>query len=86
VRCTRWQTCRFSLTSRADGPAHGWPRPPLTHGIAAGREVAGGASLASVSGLVWTEVAVGSAWAILAFTLVHWFEYEGRRRASLETF
>ena len=29
---------------------------PLTHGIAAGREVAAGASLSSVSGLVWTRL------------------------------
>jgi ABC-2 type transport system permease protein len=59
---------------------------PLTHGIAAGREVAAGASLSSVSGLVWTEVAVGTAWAVVATTLVWWFEREGRRRATLETF
>jgi ABC-2 type transport system permease protein len=59
---------------------------PLTHGIAAGREIAGGASLSEVSGLVWTEVAVGAAWAAVAFTLVRWFEHEGRRRATLETF
>jgi ABC-2 type transport system permease protein len=59
---------------------------PLTHGIAAAREVAAGATLASVSGLIWTEVAVGTAWAGIALTLVWWFEREGRRRASLETF
>ena len=59
---------------------------PLTHGIAAGREVAAGASLSSVSGLVWTEAAVGVAWATVAFTFVRLFEYEGRRRASLETY
>ena len=59
---------------------------PLTHGIAAGREVAAGATLSSVSGLVWTEVGVGTAWAAVASTLVWWFECEGRRRASLETF
>jgi ABC-2 type transport system permease protein len=59
---------------------------PLTHGIAAGREVAAGASLGSVSGLVWTEVGVGTAYAAVAFTLMRLFEFEGRRRASLETF
>ena len=59
---------------------------PLTHGIAAAREIAAGASLGSVSGLVWTEAAVGVAYATVAFTLVRWFEYEGRRRASLETY
>ena len=59
---------------------------PLTHGIAAGREVAAGASLGSVSGLVWTELGVGAAYAAVAFTLMRFFEFEGRRRASLETF
>jgi ABC-2 type transport system permease protein len=59
---------------------------PLTHGIAAGREVAAGAALSSVSGLVWTELGVGAAYAAIAFALVRWFEFEGRRRASLETY
>jgi ABC-2 type transport system permease protein len=59
---------------------------PLTHGIAAAREIAGGASLGSVSGLVWTEAGIGVAYATIAFGLVRWFEFEGRRRASLETF
>ena len=59
---------------------------PLTHGIAAGREVAAGASLGSVSGLVWTELGVGLAYGAIAFTFVRLFEFEGRRRASLETF
>ena len=59
---------------------------PLTHGIAAGREIAAGASLVSVSGLVWTELLVGLAWGTLAFSLVRLFEHEGRRRASLESY
>ena len=59
---------------------------PLTHGIAAGREIAAGASLASVSGLVWTELLVGLGWGTLAFGLVSLFEHEGRRRASLESY
>jgi ABC-2 type transport system permease protein len=59
---------------------------PLTHGIAAARRIAGGDSLGAVSGLVWTEAAVGLAYAAIAFTLVRWFEHEGRRRASLETY
>jgi ABC-2 type transport system permease protein len=59
---------------------------PLTHGIAAAREIASGASLSSVGGLVWTELGVAAAWGTIAFTLVRYFEYEGRRRASLETY
>jgi ABC-2 type transport system permease protein len=59
---------------------------PLTHGIAAAREVAAGGSLGAASGLVWTELAVGAAYAAIAFALVRYFEFEGRRRASLETY
>ena len=36
---------------------------PLTHGIAAAREVAAGASFGDVSGLVWTEAGIGLAYA-----------------------
>jgi ABC-2 type transport system permease protein len=58
---------------------------PLTHGIAAAREVAAGASLGSVSTLVWKEAAVGAAWTLVAYVLLRFFEAEGRRRATLET-
>jgi ABC-2 type transport system permease protein len=58
---------------------------PLTHGIAAARDVAAGASLTDVSTLVWKEAAVGVAWAIVAYGMIRFFELEGRRRATLET-
>ena len=59
---------------------------PLTHGIEAAREIVAGASLGEVSGLVWTELGIGAAYAATAFLLFRLFEIEGRRRASLETF
>jgi ABC-2 type transport system permease protein len=58
---------------------------PLTHGIEAARQIAAGASLGDVSGLVWTEAAIGLVYATVAYTLFRFFETEGRRRASLET-
>jgi ABC-2 type transport system permease protein len=58
---------------------------PLTHGIDAARQVAGGASLGDVSGLVWTEAGIGLFYAALAYVLLRLFEFDGRRRASLET-
>ena len=58
---------------------------PLTHGIAAAREVAAGASLGDVHSLVWTELGVAAAYATAAYGLFRFFEAEGRRRASLET-
>jgi len=57
---------------------------PLTHGIEAARKVASGASLGSVQGLVWAELAVGVCYALVAYVLLRIFELEGRRRASLE--
>jgi ABC-2 type transport system permease protein len=59
---------------------------PLTHGIAAAREIVAGASLADVSGLVWTELGIAGAYATAAFALFKFFEIEGRKRASLETY
>ena len=59
---------------------------PLTHGIEAARDVVAGASLADVQSLLWTEAAIGIAYTTIAFGLFRLFEFEGRRRASLETF
>jgi ABC-2 type transport system permease protein len=58
---------------------------PLTHGIEAAREVTAGAPLSAVSGLLWTEAAIGAAYAALAYGLFRFFEADGRRRATLET-
>jgi ABC-2 type transport system permease protein len=58
---------------------------PLTHGIEAAREIAAGASLGDVAGLVWAELAIGAGYAAAAYALFRFFEAEGRRRASLET-
>jgi ABC-2 type transport system permease protein len=59
---------------------------PLTHGIMAAREVADGASLADVSGLVWTELGIGAAYAAAAFALFRLLERESRRSAVLDTY
>jgi ABC-2 type transport system permease protein len=59
---------------------------PLTHGIQAAREVAAGAPLGDVGGLVLTEALIGLVYATVAYGLFRFFELEGRRRASLETY
>jgi ABC-2 type transport system permease protein len=59
---------------------------PLTHGIEAARDVADGATLGEVSGLVWTELGIGLAYTAAAFLLFRLFEVSGRRSAALETF
>jgi ABC-2 type transport system permease protein len=58
---------------------------PLTHGIEAARELADGASLDDVAGLVGTEAAIGIVWGVLGCVLLRVFEVESRRRATLET-
>ncbi len=58
---------------------------PLTHGIEAAREVAAGASLSSVGDLLWKEALIGACYAVAAYLLLRIFEFEGRRRASLES-
>jgi ABC-2 type transport system permease protein len=58
---------------------------PLTHGIAAARQIAEGGSLGDVAGLVWTEAGIGACYAALAYGLLRYFEIDGRRRATLET-
>ena len=59
---------------------------PLTHGIEAARDVANGASLGDVAGLVGIEAAIGAAYAAVAFALFRYFEVQGRRSAALEAF
>ena len=59
---------------------------PLTHGIAAARRLADGAALADVSGLLATELAIGVSYLVRALVLLRFFEYEGRRSATLEAF
>ena len=59
---------------------------PMTRGIEAAREVAAGAGLSDVAGLLGAELAIGLAYGAVAYLLLRVFEAEGRRRASLETF
>ena len=59
---------------------------PLTHGIAAAREVVAGSTLGDVAGLVATEALIGIAYGTLAFGLFRWFEVQGRRKAALDAF
>jgi ABC-2 type transport system permease protein len=58
---------------------------PLTHGIEAAREIAAGTAFSNVSDLIATEVAIGVAYALVAYGLFRFFEVESRRRATLET-
>ena len=57
---------------------------PFTHAIAAARQLAEGASLGSVLDLIGAEVLIGIVYAIVGFTLLWFFEQQGRRHATLE--
>ena len=59
---------------------------PLTHGIAAAREVAAGASLGHVAGLVATELGIAAAYAVAGLTLFRVLERESRRTAVLDAY
>jgi ABC-2 type transport system permease protein len=57
---------------------------PLTHGIRAAREIAAGAGLTEVRGLLAIEVLIGLSYAVVGYALLRVFEAESRRRASLD--
>jgi ABC-2 type transport system permease protein len=58
---------------------------PLTHSIDAARQLADGATLGDVAGLLGAELLVGTVWAVIGYVLLRYFEWEARRRATLET-
>jgi len=59
---------------------------PLTHGIAAARDVFDGGSLASAGGLLGREVALGVGYLALGLVGLFVFERESRRLATLERY
>jgi ABC-2 type transport system permease protein len=59
---------------------------PLTRGIAASRQLIGGASLAEVAPLLVGEVLLGALYILLGYSLFRWFEYQAKSRGRLEAF
>jgi ABC-2 type transport system permease protein len=57
---------------------------PLTHAIEAGRAIADGGTLASVSGLLGRELGLGVLYGAAGLVALRLLEVEGRRRATLE--
>jgi len=57
---------------------------PFTHGLAAVRLAADGAGLDRVGGLILAELAIGVAYAVLAFFLFQVLEASARRNATLD--
>jgi len=59
---------------------------PLTRGIAASRLLISGASLAQVVPLITGELIIGVVYVLLGYALFRWFEFQARRRGTLEAF
>lgn len=57
---------------------------PLTHGIAAARELAAGASFSAVARTVAAEAGVGAIYLVIGLAMLRFLEIESRRRATLE--
>jgi ABC-2 type transport system permease protein len=81
------------LLSTADIPARALPHPlrvlsgyiPLTHAIAAGRQLAAGATLQAVAPEIGREVAAGAVYFIVGLITLKYLEFSSRRSGSLET-
>ena len=82
------------LISGANVPLHRlpeWVRTissgiPVTHGIQAARAIADGATIGAAGDLLVKELAVGGVYLLFGLVMLRFFEYEGRRSASLETY
>jgi ABC-2 type transport system permease protein len=59
---------------------------PLTRGIAAARLIIRGAALSEVAPLLIGELLVGAFYALLGYSLFRWFEFQAKRRGTLEAF
>ncbi|MGD9093412.1 MAG: ABC transporter permease [Anaerolineales bacterium] len=58
---------------------------PLTRGIAAARALIAGAPLSEVSPLLLGEFLIGCLYVAFGYRLFRWFEFQAKRRGTLET-
>jgi len=59
---------------------------PLTRSIQSARLLVNGATLTEVSSLLTSELTIGLAYALAGFTFFRWFEFQARKRGTLEAF
>jgi ABC-2 type transport system permease protein len=59
---------------------------PLTRGIAAARRLIAGSPLTEVAPLLVGELALGVLYILLGYSLFRWFEFQAKRRGTLEAF
>jgi ABC-2 type transport system permease protein len=66
-----------------------WMQPisyalPMTRGIAAAREIIAGDNLKSIVPLLYGELSVGIIYILCGYLLFRWFEFQAKRRGTLE--
>jgi ABC-2 type transport system permease protein len=59
---------------------------PLTRSIQSARMLVNGAKLTEISSLLTSEIAIGLAYALVGFIFFSWFEFQARKRGTLEAF
>ena len=57
---------------------------PLTHGIAAARELAAGAGVAAIVGQLGIEALLGLLYSVLGLATLFWLEFESKRKSTLD--
>jgi ABC-2 type transport system permease protein len=57
---------------------------PLTRGIAAARKIIAGGDFDSVASLILGEFLIGGMYVFLGYTFFRWFEFQAKRRGTLE--
>jgi ABC-2 type transport system permease protein len=57
---------------------------PLTRGIASARQIIAGAGLSEVAPLLAGELLIGLVYIFLGYSLFRWFEFQAKRRGTLE--
>ena len=62
------------------------PWLPLTHAIQAAHRLTDGSPFGEVGGLLLRETAVGAGYVVIGMLMLAYFEWESRRRATLEVF
>lgn len=59
---------------------------PLTRGIASARAIIGGEGFSEVKHLVGGELLVGAVYIFLGYMLFRWFEFQAKKRGTIESF
>lgn len=59
---------------------------PLTRGVASARTVIDGGTLSQVTGLLREEALIGAGFIFIGYLMFRWFEFEAKKRGTLEVF